>query len=177
MPEEIEVPTEHLHEKMEEEAEEKRGWIAKVALSSAVLAVAAAISALLAGHHANEAMLEEMQATDKWALYQAKGIKASVIQAKLETLDALGKPQDGAEHAKIARYEGEQNKIKAEGDELESSSADHMEHHGAFARAVTIFQIAIAMGAISVLARRPKVWFVSLGLGVGGLVFLAQGLV
>jgi hypothetical protein len=51
-----------------------------------------------------------------------------------------------------------------------------MEVHGAFARAVTIFQIAIAMGAISVLARRPKLWWVSLGLGAAGLVFLIQGL-
>src|SRR4051794_23626880 len=92
MPEEIEVPTEHLHEKMEEEAHHGGKWVAKVAVSSAILAVCAAISALLAGHHANEAMLEQMQATDQWAFYQAKGIKASVIQSKNEMLDALGKP-------------------------------------------------------------------------------------
>ena len=82
MPEEIEVPTEHLHEKMEEAAEEgehegretkkEHTWISRVAVSSALLAVAAAISALLAGHHANEAMFEEMKATDQWALFQSK---------------------------------------------------------------------------------------------------------
>ncbi len=176
MPEEIEVPTEHLHEKMEEEAEHNRGWIAKVAVSSALLAVAAAISALLAGHHANEAMLEQMQATDQWAFYQAKGIKAAVVQSKIEMLDALGKPTDGKEQARVSKYEGEQKEIEEKGHELEHSSERHMLVHGAFARAVTIFQISIAMGAISVLARRPKLWFISLGLGAAGLVFLIQGL-
>jgi hypothetical protein len=51
-----------------------------------------------------------------------------------------------------------------------------MAHHNQLARAVTIFQIAIAMGAIAVLARRPKLWFLSLALGVSGLVFLGLGL-
>jgi hypothetical protein len=176
MPEEIEVPTEHLHEKMEEAAEHHRGWIAKVALSSALLAVAAAISALLAGHHANEAMLEQMQATDQWAFYQAKGIKASVVRSKLELLDALQKPISADDQARVGTYEREQKEIEEKGHELEHSSEKHMAHHGSLAIAVTIFQIAIAMGAISVLARRPKLWFVSLGLGAAGLVFLVQGL-
>ena len=60
MPEEIEVPTEHLHEKMQEESEEhgaERKWISRVAVSSAMLAVAAAICALLASHHSDEAIL------------------------------------------------------------------------------------------------------------------------
>jgi hypothetical protein len=50
-------------------------------------------------------------------------------------------------------------------------------HHGGRWIAVTFFQVAIAMGAIAVLAKRPKLWFVSLGLGAAGLVFLGQGLI
>jgi len=177
MPEEIEVPTEHLHEKMEHAAHhEGGGWVAKVAVSSAILAVVAAISALLAGHHANEAMLEQMQATDQWAFYQAKGIKAAVMQSKIEMLTALGKEAAPADQAKIAKYEGEQKVIEEKGHELEHSSTGHMLTHTRFARAVTIFQIAIALGAISVLAKRPKLWWVSLGAGAAGLVFFIQGL-
>lgn len=177
MPEEIEVPTEHLHEKMEEEAEHKGGWVSRVAVSSALLAVAAAISALLAGHHANEAMLEQMRATDQWAFYQAKGIKASVIESKLEMLQALGKPAAPDDQTRITKYTGEQKVIEDEGHELEHSSEEHMLRHGQLARAVTIFQIAIAMGAIAVLAKRYKLWFVSLALGGAGVVFLVLGLV
>jgi hypothetical protein len=177
MPEEIEVPTEHLHEKMGEEAEEKGGWISRVAVSSALLAVAAAISALLAGHHANEAMLEQMKATDKWAYFQAKGIKAAVLDSRNQLLESLGKAVSPDDRKKIAKYEAEQTDIKNEADELDQSSEAHMERHTQLARAVTIFQVAIAMGAIAVLARRPKLWVVSLGLGAAGLVFLVLGLV
>jgi hypothetical protein len=187
MPEEIEVPTEHLHEKMEEEAHEaahaghhennkERAWISRVAVSSAILAVAAAISALLAGHHANEAMLEEMLATDQWALFQAKGIKSSVLDSKLQLLAALGKPVEEADKAKVAKYSAEQEGIKEKADELEHSSEAHMGHHNNFARAVTIYQIAIALGAIAVLARKPKLWFVSLGLGLAVAIFLILGI-
>jgi len=54
-----------------------------------MLAVLAAVSALMAGYHANEAMLEQMKATDDWAFYQAKGIKANLLQTKMELLTAL----------------------------------------------------------------------------------------
>ncbi len=67
MPEEIEVPTEHLHEHMEHEAEEGREkWVLGVALSSAFLAAFAAVASLMAGHHANEAMIDQIRASDQW---------------------------------------------------------------------------------------------------------------
>ncbi|HTR52307.1 MAG TPA: DUF4337 domain-containing protein [Kofleriaceae bacterium] len=177
MPEEIEVPTEHLHEKMEEEAEHGRRWIVRVAVSSALLAVAAAISALFAGGRANEAILKQMQATDQWAFYQAKGIKSSVTQAKLDTLDALGKPAAAEEKAKIAKYDGEQKQIEEQGHALEDESELLMHSHEHLALAVTFFQIAIAIGAISVLAKIPLLWFASLGAGAAGILFMAIGLV
>jgi hypothetical protein len=53
--EEIEVPTEHLHKEIEEVAEKSMdNWIMKLALSSALIAVFAAVCALLAGHHATK---------------------------------------------------------------------------------------------------------------------------
>ena len=179
MPEEIEVPTEHLHEAMEEETEEakeERGWISRVAVSSALLAVAAAISALLAGHHANEAMLEQMKATDQWSFYQAKGIKLAILQANLEQLVTDGKPVAPERNAKVASYQGEMKEIEGKGHELEESSEAHMGHHIWLARGVTAFQIAIAMGAIAVLARRPRLWLLSLALGAAGSVALLLGL-
>src|SRR2546427_1180411 len=54
------------------------------ALSAAVLAALAAVASLLSGHYSNEAMLEQLRASDQWNYYQAKGIKASVLSAKLD---------------------------------------------------------------------------------------------
>ncbi len=176
MPEEIEVPTEHLHETLKEHAEEQPvRWIGKAALSSALVAVAAAIASLLAGHHANEAMLEQMQATDQWAFYQAKGIKAAVLESRLELLDAMGKPAPASERQKLDAYDAQQRVIEDHGHELERSSRAHMERHNMLARAVTIFQIAIAMAAIAVLVRRRSLWFVSMAFGVAAAWFLARG--
>jgi len=189
MPEEIEVPTEHLHETLHEAAHgEGHGpahghggggppsWVSQVALSAAVLAVAAAIAALLAGHHANEAILEQMKATDQWGYFQAKGIKSSLVENKLDLFATLGKEPKEDDRKKVEHYKEEQKEIEEKARELEQSSERHMGSHVIFARSVTAFQVAIALAAISVLSRKKLVWYVSLGIGAIGALFLAQAL-
>jgi hypothetical protein len=177
MPEEIEVPTEQLHETLKERAEEQPvPWIGKAALSAALVAVAAAVASLLAGHNANEAMIEQMRATDQWAFYQAKGIKAALLETRLQLLDAMGKPAVAGEQQKVAVYEEQQRVIEEQGHELERSSRRHMQQHSVLARAVTIFQISIAMAAIAVLVRKRPLWFVSMAFGAAGAWFLVRGI-
>lgn len=171
-----EVPTEHLHEEIEHHASHgKPAWTMGVALSSALLAGLAAICSLLAGHHANEAMVDEIQSSDRWAYYQAKGIKAALLASKTELLEAEGKPVSERDRQKMADYKKEQDEISAEASEKEHSAGRHLGRHVVFARAVTLFQIAIAVGAISALTNRRAFWFVSLVFGLAGLLFLAQG--
>src|SRR3982074_3986943 len=82
--EEAEVPLEHLQEQVHHSAEHSgETWMAAVALSTAILAVLAAIAGLLSGKHANEAMMSQIEASDQWSYYQAKSIKASVLDAKI----------------------------------------------------------------------------------------------
>jgi hypothetical protein len=176
MPEEIEVPTEHLHEAMEHGAEEsKEKWILGVALSSALLAGFAAVAALSAGHNANEAMLDQIKASDQWNYYQAKGIKAAVLGSKIELLKTLHHAPAKDDTDKIAQYKDDQQKISDEAKVDEDSSEAHLKHHENLAFSVTFFQVAIAVGAISALARRRAFWFVSLCFGAVGVFFLAIG--
>jgi hypothetical protein len=178
MPEEIEVPTEHLHEHLEHQAHHSgERWIVFVALSSALLAVLAAGSALMAGHHANEAMIEQIQSSDQWAFYQAKGIKAAVLESKMEMLEALGKEVAKKDSAKLEKYKDEQKEIQEKAREKETSSSRHFEHHNTLAKSVTIFQIAIALGAISALTKRKPLWLASLVLGGFGISFFILGLI
>jgi len=175
--EEIEVPTEHLHEHIQEAAEHSaENWILTVALCSALLAVFAAIASLLAGHHANEAMLEQLKASDRWAYYQAKGIKSSVLESRSAVLESIGKPADPKVAAKIEEYKTEQGKIEKEADELQKSGEAHLVHHNTLAKSGTLFQIGIALSAISVLTRRKWLFWGSLALGVAGLFFLVTGI-
>jgi hypothetical protein len=181
MPEEIEVPTEHLHETLHEKAEghghgEGPAWVGQVALSAAIFAVLAAVAALQASHHANEAMLDQMQATDSWAYYQAKGIKSALVETKAELLESLAKEKVEGERKKIDKYKEEQKEIEEQAHEKERGSAEHMRRHVILARSVTSFQVAIALSAISVLSRRKLLWYGSLLLGAIGVIMFAQSL-
>jgi hypothetical protein len=167
--EEAEVPLEHLHEHVQESAQHSRAtWISWVALSTAVLAVLAAIAGLLSGSHANEAMMNQIQASDQWSYYQAKSIKSAVLDAKISP--------DEKDRAKVAKYEEEQAEIKAEAEKKESEARANFHRHEVFARGVTMFQIAIAVAAISALTRKRRFWIVSLVFGAAGCVFLALGM-
>ena len=66
--EEAEVPLEHLQEHVHRSAEHSgAAWISWVALSTAILAVLAAIAGLLSGKHVNEAMMNQIEASDQWS--------------------------------------------------------------------------------------------------------------
>lgn len=179
--EEIEVPIEKIQEDLHERAHEEQlhsqsSFSSRVALSSAIFAVFAAIAALLAGHHSNEAMIEQIRASDHWSYYQAKGIKASILGAKNEILAGLGKATDEKAAEKIEGYKKEQEEISEKAKERESSSEAHLAIHQIYARTVTLFQVAITIAAISVLTRRKRFWYVSIGFGCLGLISFLQAL-
>jgi len=76
MPEEIEVETKDLQEAIEELHEEREelkhaGWTKYIGLSTAILAVFAAIGALQSGSLVNEALIDQVKASDSWNEYQA----------------------------------------------------------------------------------------------------------
>jgi hypothetical protein len=175
--EEIDVPTENLHETLKESAlQSEENWILKVALTAALLAVFAAITALLAGHHANEAMIEQIRSSDQWAYYQAKGIKSAVLESKMEMLVLMGKEQDAKDKDKVIAYKEEQKEISKKAGEYGESSVQHLSVHNTLAKGVTIFQISIAICAISALTRRKWLWYGSMALGAAGMVFLGMGI-
>lgn len=171
-----EVPTEHLQEEMQEQASRGGGWVIRVAVSSAIVAALAAVASLKAGHTANEAMLAQIESANKWNYYQAKSIKAAQLRTKCEILAALGKPALPADQAKLQEYQEEQEEIKTEAEALASKSSLFLREHVTFSHSVTFFQVAIAVSAMSVLARRKFLWSVSLAFVGAGLVFFILGI-
>lgn len=169
--EEIEIPTEHLHETIQEKASESHesGWFKFVAISTAFMAVFAAISGLMAGHYSNEALIEQIQASDQWSYYQAKGIKAEV--------KALQVSNGTAAATAPLQYKTEQADIKKEAEKLQKESKFYLTKHVKLAQSVTLFQIAIAISAISMLTKKKSLWIASLFLSATGLVFFITGFV
>ena len=190
LPEGPEIETDKLHEAIQEEMEKEGGsFLKRIALSTAILAAFAAIAALKAGATVNEALLLktestrlQTQASDMWAYYQAKGLKAAVQEATAASWEAAGRPVPERLHEQSKRYTEEQAEIKKTAEEKEkerdakSIEADHLlHHHHLFANAVALFQVSIALGAMAALTRSRAVWWGSMLLGLAGipLFFLA----
>ena len=172
-----EVPLDNAQEEIAHHAEmAQERWIMYVALTAAVLAVLAAIAALLAEHQATHAMMDQIQSSDKWSHYQAKSIKANLLATKIELLEGLGKGAGRADSEKRAEYAKDQEEIKHEAETLQAESEARLHAHTVLSRSVTMFQIGIAVGAISVLTRRKRFWFGSLAFGAAGAVFFVLGL-
>jgi hypothetical protein len=174
--EEIEVPLEKVQEDLHEAAHSGPSWFIWGALLSALFAVFAAVASLMSGHHANEAVIDQILASNHWNYYQAKGIKAAIIESRHEMLKALGKEPSDKTTEKLEEYRVQQKEIQEQAKEKESGSVLHFSTHQILAKAVTLFQIAIAVTAIAVLVRRRWFLYLSGAFGVGGLFFLAQGL-
>jgi len=188
MPEGPEVETENLHEAIREELEREGGsFLKQISITTAILAVLAAIASLQAGATVNEALVLKTEATrlqseasDQWAYYQAKGIKGAVQEASRAPWLAMGKNPPPASAEKAQRYGEEQKEIEAKAHEKERErderlrESDHLlhKHHG-FANAVALFQVSIALGAVAALTRFRLVWFGSLLAGGVGLIFFA----
>ena len=172
--EEIEVPLEQVQENIHEavhghghEGGGGKSFMARAAILSAVLAVLAAISALFAGGYANEAMMEQIQSSDKWAYYQAKGIKKAIAELKQATVES-------EDSAKAEKYKEDQEEIKKQAEEKEHESKMHLRKHESLAACVTFFQVAIAMVAIALLSGRKAFLFGSCGLGLLGVIFMIR---
>lgn len=203
MPEEIEVPMEHLHEhiaeaheenhggeqaKTEDEKKQHEGWTRFIAVVTALLAVVAAIGSLRAGLLVNEALLsknEEIslrtQATDQWNFYQSKSIKG-VVYATTAQLLPPNSPLLLKSQKEVTRYAQEQAAIQAKAKGLEKKANEKddeatkdMDHHHIFAFSVSLCQIAIALSAIAALTRSRRVWVFSLAAGFAGVAALIGG--
>ena len=192
MPEEQEVETENLRETIHEEVErEGSAFLKRIALTTAILAAFAAVAALQAGSTVNEALALKTEATrlqaeasDKWAYFQAQGIKAAINETARNTWLAANKepPPEFAEKEK--RYAGERVTLEKEARALERErddklhEADHLLHtHHGFAYAVTLFQVATAIGAIAVLIKRKYFWYTSIVLGLAGVGLITKAVV
>lgn len=188
MPEGPEVELDSLNERIHEEVErEGGGFLRLVALTTAILAALAAGASLEAGATVNEALVLktestqfQSQASDQWAYYQAKGVKEAITRASASIWHAANKPMPADLDATANKYATQQVAIAGEARRLEherdqrSVEADHLLHrHHRFADSVALFQVAIALGAVTALTRSRPVFAASMLMGGAGLVMFA----
>ena len=195
MPDEIEVETKDLQESIQrldderaerQHAEKVAGWLQFIGLSTAILAVFAAIAALQSSNLVNEALIHQIKASDTWAEYQADRQKDHIYTIALNGLldAAAAKPATNAAASRIAEYRAkiadESRKETALSDsakDLERETEDEMRKHHAFEYSVALLQVAIAVGAVSALTRVKPIWYLSLLIGAIGSAFCVLGFI
>jgi heme/copper-type cytochrome/quinol oxidase subunit 4 len=169
-------------------ADEKDDWTKYIGVTTAFLAVIAAIGALQSGLLVNESLLQKNEqigaltkASDQWNYYQAEGLKALIYQTSSQALPA-NSPAARTNLAQAKKYKDKQADISTEAKKLEAEAAAadkrsdaFLERHHIFAFSVSLCQIAIALSAIAALTKHRRIWFVSGIAGGLGLILLIYG--
>jgi len=180
----IERAVEHHHDEHEPGQAGSKRWNPTTlsATTAAVLAVLAAIGSLLSGHAANQAILKQSDAADKWAYYQAKSTKAHIYEVGREIVAVLAGTAGDAPSS-LARFDQQRSKyiedkepIKAEAEKLEKESRHEFDQHHYYSLGIASFQVGIVLASISILVRQRATWWLSLVGGVLGIMFLSRGL-
>jgi hypothetical protein len=154
----VDKQAEAAHEKAREERH-RAPWLRGLAVSTACLAVVAAVASLKSGQCANEALLKQSRATDQWAYYQAN--------AAPERLEIIRRD--------IQKHAHEQDEIRAEAQHLEAESRDDLAKHEWFALTVTLLQVSIGLSAIGALLESRKIWLASMATGgAATIIFVAR---
>ena len=197
MPEEPEIETNELRESVHaahaghDAQGDTPGWIRSVSLSTAILAVFAAVGALQAGSLVNEAMMSQIKSSDTWNEYQASRQKSHMYTIGRNTVLDLSPSQLGGSmamesglvkrareyNAQISKEEGKAKELSAKAKGLEAESEHKMHRHERFAYEVAMMQVAIALGAVSALTKVKSVWLLSMALGAVGIVLFVLGFV
>jgi len=166
-------------------AEEKEKWHGWLALSTAIMAVLAALTTLYMGKYSSRAIMAQGLESNQWAYFQAKSIKEHTFEMnkramELQMRSQKGMPADVAAdyrktiakyESEINRYEKEKGEIKAKAEEIEKGKLKSQEMGGNFAYALIFLQIAIMLASISSLTKRKYLWYIALAANIGWIFF------
>jgi len=170
----------------------------RAAVTIAVLAMLLAITSLGGANAGKETTNNNIQASDTYAFYQAKAIRQTQYQLAADDLqtrlDATAVPTAeravlqrrlAAYTATIARYESEPGRdgqpgqgkrellAQAQGFEARRDRAQRQDPNFDYAQA--LFQIAIVLGSVSIVATSRRLLLLALALGVVATVLMLNG--
>jgi hypothetical protein len=170
----------------QKEKEKREAWTKYTSMSLVFIAVLAAVATQWSGKYSsrvlvdlNDSTFNQAQASDQWSYYQAKSIKQNLYEALAEMptakatniTDNGGAPSQQSFKAKVAKYETEKAEIKSKAEKLEKArdvdreaATEASRHGGGMGSAVSVFQIAIAIGSICLVTKKRSLWYVALAL-------------
>lgn len=171
--------------------EKKEKWTTYLAISTVIIVVCATLSTFKGGGYSNRSLMNQTSASDQWAFFQSKSLKGYIFEMQKDNLELqqelISKSNPTNEilakysnkvasyTKKIQQYETEKADITLKAKEFETARDDCKLHASAFGIAVIFLQISILLSSISALAKRKYVWYLSLLVGVVGIVYFLNG--
>jgi hypothetical protein len=170
--------------------DKKDPWLNYLALTTVVLAVCATLATFKGGGYSTRQIMSQTKASDQWAYYQAKSVKANLYEVGKDSveLEARALPANASQaareayavrlkdyQAKLAKYDKEKEEIQAEARKLEQQRDDAASHGSAFGIAVIFLQISILLSSIAALLKKKPVWYLGMAVGLGGVVWFLDG--
>lgn len=161
-----------------------------LALTTVFLAVCTTLSTFRGGQYSSRSMLNQAQASDQWAFFQAKSLKGYIYESQKDQLELAMKErgrmmseetqkyiEDRMKFysGKIAQYEREKADITQAAHDLEKSRDEAKSHSNAFGIAVIFLQIAILLSSIAALLKKKPLWYIGMIVGLGGVLYFANG--
>ncbi len=162
-----------------------------IALTTAIMAVFAAITTLYVGKYSSRAVLHQGEETDMWAYYQAKSIKQHAFEMQKEKVEQellaqTGRlPKEAREKAdlmmarygkNIDRYEAEKNEIKEKAEALAREKKEATARAGNFGYALIFLQIAIMLSSLAALTKKKELWHLGLATTSGWLFYFLDAI-
>jgi hypothetical protein len=169
-----------------DELEERRdkAFSRRVALVTAVYAVALAIASVGGNNAMEDILLAQQEATNQWAYYQAKVVREHLNRGNkllVETQLADPSPLKGAERTKFEalakKYADEEKRMNADKKDIEKDARKFEKERDVnkdkdtyFDFAEVFLQIGIVLSSVAILAAsRPMFWFSVVLATVGAL--------
>ena len=155
----------------------------KAGLVIVVMALFMAVTTYFANSYSGAVLKNMLKATDTYAFYQAKSIKGSIAEGQLEDAKAKNdKARVEKLEAKIARYESDEKtgegkkELLAKARGYEEARDDASKHSPWLTFASMAFQLAIVLLSASIIAVNNRMYQISLGVSVVGVILLSQGI-
>jgi hypothetical protein len=154
----------------------------KAGLVIVFMALFLAGNTYLANNFSSTAQTNLLKASNTYGFYQSKSIKQMIAEGQLEDAkEKKDKERIAKLEAKIERYESDPEKGEGKKELLAKAQAqdaarEEARLHGPWLTfAGMLFQLAIVLLSASILAVNTKMYKASLGVGVLGLILMAQG--
>jgi hypothetical protein len=166
-----------VNEELHEVAHEARTRSDKqIGLTMAVVAVLLAVSTMLGHRTHTETVLMQTRATDQWAFYQAKNIRAHMYEADAQLAAALGAQSAAGDFkSRSEKQRTDAEHIRAEAEKLEAETQATERKAGHYDLAEICFEIGIVLCSISLLSGSGLFWRLSFISTAIGIVIAARG--